>query len=1168
MQIYCKNCFRGWTARGKNHRILLRKLTVFFLTATFMTVAARGVAQSITLSGKNISLEKVFSVVEKQTGYHFLYRENVLAGARPVTITATDQPLLQFLDDLFRDQPLKYLIGSKTITIYPYARGEAPPDRQREHTPPVTGSITDSTGAGLNGATITVKGKPGLTTSSGQYGNFTIEAARGDVLIISFVGYDTREVRIDGINAGIIQLKQKPIFLGDVVVTTAYGIEKRTRELGYAVAKVKGEDLNRTNPGNLLTGLMGKVSGLNISSLSPDMTPQNNIMLRGIRSINQSANNQPLFIMNGSPLSFGADQNSAALAMDFLNNLNPDDIQDVTILKGANGAALYGPEGVNGVIIITTKKGSREGLKVNFRTSTSFQYIDFSQRKVQEQFGAGKLTDAQGKPIYDPLGSALWGPAYDNQLVPLGRPDENGEIQKVPYKYSNDRQQFWDVARNTQTNLSVSQSDNKSDLYLGLSYTDQTGLLPGDKQRKAGILLNSGRQFNKWNIRINLAYTLTKADKGPSSIKTDMTPPHVPLTSYKDFINDHWADRNHYWADETENPYETIARNRRKSTENGLTGNLDLTIKPWNWLTITERPGITYSASYTKTTSAPRIYSDFAKAYGAIGRWISYRDVPARLSEETLSSLAINNDLLLTGLHNAGHFSFRTTLGNTIRENYTKEVMGSSSYLVIPVYNLAYGLMEETTAREKAVLSRFFSLFGTLSVGYKDMVFLELTGRNDWDSKLAASARNKNFYSGANTSLVLSEMIPVLYDMKWLSSARLRASVTRTANMNIRPYQMERMLDLYRIYGDLVAYAYKGNNPNPFIRPENVISQEYGGSFSFLNQNIDLDITYFKQRNNGLILDVVNSIYSGAPTIDNAGVYDNTGWEFDLKINRLLKAGDFMAGMDLRLALNDNKVISLPPVYNDQLMAYVGPAQVIARTGHHAFEFNLTDWKRTQDGKIIVNRRTGLPELDYAKPVFMGRTLPRYSAALNLSMQWKQLKLYILGELRGGNHQYNSTGSLDTRNGWSPLTLYNNREPFVLPNSVYDDGSGKYVENTDVKITAIRDFYQNYASSATIPYLIKADFFKLREISLTYEWKLKGKAVKNILLGAYGRDIASIYSRENIYGDPLMIRGPGWTKAMINPGGDSNFSNVAGAAANESRLPGTIMYGFMVNVGF
>ncbi|NII23563.1 SusC/RagA family TonB-linked outer membrane protein [Pseudoflavitalea sp. X16] len=1153
------------------------KLTAFLLTAAFLNVSAKAVSQNITFTGQHVSLESVFAAVKKQTGYLFLYPRAALRAAKPVSVSAQDLPLEKFLAEVFRSQPLEYNIKGKNIfvSLKPTVTGSSNQQRSsnvalgmlKDTLIHVTGSVTNDQGKPLSGANIFIR-RTGRGTTSDPHGNFTIEASTGDILIISFIGYDTREVKISSANAGTILLKLKPASLGDVIVTTAYGIEKRTKELGYAVAKVKGEDINRTNPGNFLSGLVGKVSGLNISSLSPDMTPDNNIMLRGIRSINQSANNQPLFILNGSPLSFGADQNSATLALDFLNNLNPNDIQDITVLKGANGAALYGPEGVNGVIIITTKRGDKEGLKIGFRSSTAFQYIDFSQRKVQTQFGAGNLTDAQGNPVYNPVGAELWGPAFNNELVPLGRPDENGETQQVPYRYSDDRQQFWDVARITQSNLSISQSDNKSDFYLGLSYTDQTGLLPGDKQNKVGILLNTGRQFNKWNVRINLGYTLTNADKGPSSIKTDMTPPHVPLTSYKDFINDHWADRNHYWADETENPYETIASNRRKSTENALTGNLDFTIKPLKWLTITERPGITYSASYTKATNAPRIYSDFAKAYGAMGRWVSYRDIPARLSEETLTSLAINNDLLLTGLHNAGSFSFRTTLGNTIRQNYTKEVIGSTSYLVIPVYNLAYGRMGETFPREKSVLSRFYSLFSTFSVGYRDMVFLELTGRNDWDSKLAVTARNKNFYSGANTSIVLSEMIPALSKMKWLSSARLRASVTRTANMNIRPYQTERILDLYRIYGDLVSYIYKGNNPNPFIKPENLISQEYGGSFSFLNQHINLDITYYKQRNNGLILDVVNSLYSGAPTIDNAGVYDNMGWEFDVKINRLFKAGHFQAGMDIRLALNDNKVISLPPVYNNQLMAYVGPAQVIARTGHHAFEFNLTDWRRTPDGKIIVNSATGMPELDYANPVFTGRTLPRYSGAANLNLEWKKLKLYLLGEFRGGNHQYNGAGSLDTRMGWSPLTVYNNREPFVLPNSVYDDGSGKYVENTAIKITAIRDFYQNYASSASIPYLVKADFFKLREISLTYDLTLKIKPVKNILLGVYGRDIASIYAKGNFYGDPLMVRGPGWSRGMINPGGESNLSNVAGAAANETRLPGTIMYGFVVNVGF
>lgn len=1147
-----------------NQTLLIMKLTVMLLITAVLGVQANGLSQTITLSGKDVKLRQVFTAIEKQTGYVVIYNRDHLENSRPVSFSVTNMPLTDFLDLILKDRPSGYRLEGRTISL----------SRKPAITPDIPLSID------IKGRIINEKGEPVIASisvkgtnkgsASDTSGYFTLKNIdENAILVITGISIEPMEVKLAGRKELNIIVKTKAKGLDDVVVTTGYGLEKRTKELGYAVAKITKEELMRTSPGNIFTGLTGKVSGMVISNQGTGMDADNSVLLRGVRSINSTANNQPLIILNGSPLSFGTDQNAASMAIDFVNNLNPNDIEDITVLKGANGSAIYGPEGVNGVIIINTKKGAGKQLGVNFRISSNFQRINWKQRKIQEIFGTGDLTDDNGNPVYNPHGDELWGPAYDGQMVPLGRPDENGEVQMVPYKYSNDRQKFWDVARNTQYNLSFSQSDAHSDFYLGINYTAQAGLLPKDRQYKAGILLNTGRTINKLSVRANIAYNYTSSDKGPSSIATDNIPPHVPLLSYKDYINYKWADRNHYYSDQSPNPYETVDNIRSNGTENALTGSIELKLKPFPWLVVTERPGISFSSVYLKSTNKPLNYSDYAKELGANGRWISYQDMRAQMQEKNLGLLTLNNDLLVSTTHKVGDFLIKATLGNTVRQSFIKDLRGSAQ-LIIPVYNLQFGRLNETYPSERSELSRFYSFFGTAMVGYKDKIFVEFTGRNDRDSKLAAVARNKNFYAGINTSIVMKELIPALQNITWLSNFRLRASLTGTANMNIKPYQSERLLRFEGFrYEDLIGYNYMKNIPNPLLEPENVFSQEYGGVLSFFDNRISLDIARYRQRNNGLILDVVNSIYSGAPTTDNAGIYDNWGWEFDLNIKQLFKsAGAFSASTRLMLAINDNKVVELPAVYGGRLTAVINNTiTVAARTGNHAFEFFNYGWKKDPQGRVIVDPFTGIPEMDYGNPIFSGRTLPKYTASASLQFQWKRWSLSGLVEYRGGNEQFNDKGSLGMRMGQSLLTLYNDRKPFVYPNSVYDDGQGKYLENRDIKISSLRDYYMQ-ASWVSSNFLINAGFFTLREIALSYDFNIKQKYIRQISAGIYGRDLLTVYAKNNIYGDPQLIRGPGTERDRgLDPNYSSNSKSFGSVAADQDRLPGIIQYGFFVNLG-
>ncbi len=1174
-----KNAYCGhlswWRHRYITKILFVMRLTFLLLTITFLSVHASTFSQSVTLSGKDLSLKKIFTAIEQQTGYVVFYNSELLKTAKPVTVTAEDMPLTAFLEAAFKDQLLNYTITGKVITF-----AEKPPPLEGK-LPFITSTFIEVNGKVLNAATkepiisasVKIKGKNRGAITDGE-GNFRLNAEPGNVLIITSLQYETQEVKIIPNQPFLTVMMNPGVSKLDETVVTAFGIEKSSKEVGYSVAKVSGADINRANSGNLLQGLAGKVSGLNIAIQSADMNPQMRVLIRGIRSFSTTSNNQPLFILNGTPLSFGSDINSAAMIMDFINNINPADIENVTVLKGANGTALYGPEGVNGVIIITTKKGQKGKPTINFRNSVNFSRLDFrNDNSKQRRFGTGSgLVDDKGNGIYSSLDKSGWGPAYDGRLVPIGRADENGDYQMVTYSDKKDARRFFNVGRTIQNNLSISQSDAISDFYLGLNAVNQTGMIPGDKQDGVNLFFSAGRKLGKLNVQLNLNYSRTTADKGPTFDDMLSTPTYIPILSYKNYENNKWADINHYWNDnDVMSPYQQAADRRKKSTDNALVTGLILTAKVLPWLTVTDKPSVVYDGFYEKTVSQPMNFSDFAKQYGGYNR---FRDRLTQLGEESRSNTTLNNDLLITALNHAGNFNFRTTLGSSVKENYYKKVSGSGNP-IIPVFNLAFS-RDLPYGAEESLLTRNYSFFGTSGIGYKDKVFVELMARNDWDSKRAKAGRGKDLYVGGNTSVILNEVISSLKNYTWLSRLQLRAAVNTTANMNIEPYQSERTLSMAYSNGfpypgtsdeGVIAYNYMQGNPNPFLKPEKILSQEYGVSAGFWKNRVALDFTWYTQRNNGVIMKVKIPWLSGGSTIDNLGIMRNYGWEADLKLDPIIKTrSGFTFSADIRVAMNDNKVISISDAYDGLFplrTPYYGSMYgVVARTGQRAFEYQVYDLKKDAEGRVIVNKETGMPDADINNPIYGGRTLPKYSGGMNLNFAFKGFTLAVLGEFNTGAMHYSDLMQYDVQYGFSVLTVYNDRKPFIYPNSVYDDGTGKLVPNTDVYTKSANQELYSHFQNASASYLTKADFFKIREVVIGYERFFKTKTIKKLNLSVYGRNVFNFYTKKNKTGDPQLIKGPGDRGYRTIP------DNLSGSASGVSTVPGVAQYGVITTVSF
>jgi TonB-linked SusC/RagA family outer membrane protein len=1006
----------------------------------------------------------------------------------------------------------------------------------------ITGQVKDDKGDPIPFASVTIKGTNRGTTTDAN-GNFRIEAKTGDVLLISAVGSKEREVAVGSSNTYNVTL-DKSGNLQEVVVT-ALGVQKQPKELGYSVARVKNSELTQARVTNLQNGLVGKVSGLNVSTVNNGVFANTRILLRGIRSL--TGNNQPLLVVDGSPISLG-----------FINSINPNDVENVNILKGANAAALYGPEGVNGVIVVTTKKGSgRTKPQINVSNTTLFERVAFMPR-LQTSFGSGSSYDAFGDGIYDPIENQSWGARFDGRDTILGRPDENGNVQKVPYSYlPGEKERFFNTAVTIQNDISINAGDDRSNFYLSVQDALTKGVVPDDKSRRTSFRINAGKTYGSVRVATNLTYTATSYDvttsPGPIYWYVINTPPQVPITRYKDFKNDNWSNHNHYFNDYYPNPWEDLRRFRGNGRGDDIVGNIELNWKPIKFINLMNRTSVTYSTAFNKNTAEAITYSDYALHNG---RSISGGgNVKASVSDGSSIGNRVQNEFIASLDRDFGDFNVKALAGNLVRQTFSKSVSVSGANLVIPTLFNVSNRTGEPGAGEAYFRSRLMSLFGSVSIGYKNWAFVEFTGRNDWDSRLPVDA-NSYFYPGVNASVSLTDAIESLGNNKILSYAKLKGAWNKAGNVNAGIYSLESNFGqgLGFPYGSLPGFTASNIINNPQIRPEVVESYEVGAELAFLDNRISFDVAYYYQNNNDQIIPVQISQSTGySSALLNAARFYNKGFEFDLRLTPLLKLGKFTWNFSGNLTTNDSRV---QEVYEGLDQLSVGNTAFVIK-GYPAYTHRLVDWLRdSATGKVIIDPASGYPTQSPTTSVF-GRTLPKYIVGLNTDMSWNGIGLKVVAEYRGGNYIYNAVGSSLGFTGIDHLSATNMRQRFVFPNSVYWDGS-KYVDNNNIVVTnAHYDFLQagRFRNTQT-NYYTSAAFWKIREVVLSYDlpqrWLGNGKVVKKASVSLIGRNLLMFRPKTNQWTDP-------------------EFSNTTGNATGTTDIgqtPPTRIFGFNVNVTF
>lgn len=1001
----------------------------------------------------------------------------------------------------------------------------------------VSGKVTDLKGDPVLGASINIKGSS-VGAAADQNGNFNINAKAGDQLIITALGFATTTIKVANQSSINVSLTAKENKLEEVVVTSL-GISRQSKDLGYAVSSVTNRTLTQAKSVNVAQALNGKVSGLNISTVNSGVFENAKINIRGIRSL--TGNNQPMLVIDGAPVD-----------IKYLSSIPPDDVQDLTVLKSAASAALYGPDAVNGVIIITTKKGGKKPT-ITLSSTAQLSKVSFFP-KLQKEFGdgGGEVIDQFGNYGYVPNENQQYGPKFDGSIQPIGPVLEDGSQQMGPYNnaHYSDKVKFFNTGITLQNAVSISGED----FYLSVEDAKIKGLIPDDINHRTSLRFNGGKKYGQFSVNYGLNYILQNSDvvnengfqstfagayDGGLFFLVEQTPSNVPLLSYKD-QNSKYGQFSNYFNEYAVNPYWLIKNIRTKKRQDDIIGNIDVNYQLFPWLKATARLSSSLSFQNSTNTNAPVFVSDFAAANRSATQYSNKLGI---VSTDQNYSSRINLDYYLSGDRKImNDLSIKYLIGGAVRSNKQKDVAVGGNNLVVPyLYNVSVRSGDATVGlypnNNYYIESSTISAYGTVGFNYKGWANLEFTGRNDWDSRLLAKNRSF-FYPAANASLVLSDLVPEIKNSNLFSFIKLRAAYSKSGNVNISPYSLQSTYSqpLGYPYGSTVGFTSNATIPSNNLKPEFVETKEAGIDFGFLKNRINLGATYFYSKNTNQILNISQSSTTGYTNgLANAADFNNYGVEMDLGLTPLFNIGKGRLDFRINATYNDNKVTSTfgnTPVViggnNGFIQNATGYPTVnnIASVGSAAFGFQMSDYLRDPaTGKVIVDATTGFPT-QAPGLIIKGRSLPLWVVGLTPTYTIGNLSVGMTWDFKGGHDFYSGMGPDEDFAGISAASAQYGRQRFVFPNSVYLN-NGKYVPNTNILTQDGNYTFWTGANTRTgiaTNYYSSAAAWRLREVNISYTLPASlfgnGKYIKRVTVSLVGKNLLLLVPKSNQWGDP------------------------------------------------
>jgi TonB-linked SusC/RagA family outer membrane protein len=992
----------------------------------------------------------------------------------------------------------------------------------------VTGTVTSKDdGSVLPGVSIRIPGtKTGtLTNDKGEY---SINARPGQTLIFSFVGFLNQELKAPASGNLDVVLTLDELALNEVVIT-AGGLTAQRRELGNQSTTVKAQDIVQGKPISVAASLAGRVPGLLVMGVSSGVNPNYRLVLRGNRSL--TGNNQALVVID-----------NIISTNDILGNLNPEDIEDIQVLNGAGAAALYGSDASNGALIVTTKKGKSGVTQFRVSNTTTLEKVSFLPQ-LQNGFGSGTTPD--DVPTYTPYENQQYGPAFDGSPVVIGKPLQDGSIQTVPYSAQDFREDFWNTGVANQTDFSVTTGDEKGTFYLSAQYFDQKSTVPYDKYKRYSVRANVVRHIYKnLTASFNTNFIANRTDQssvtGNAYQNLLMSPAQVDVTKYEDWQNNPFANPNGYFNEYFQNPYFTLSNNRWEARNDYLQGNMELKWNPIAPLTFTYRVGMSGRNLSGKVYTGKFTYTDYTKSISGSSK----TDIAGSVVDYAGYTTQFVNDFLAEFKRNLGaSFNLNVAVGTTVRENATKALgIGANGLVIDGLYNVGNSL-SNPTANEGTYKARQIGVYGEARLGFKELLYLHVTARNDWRSILAKENRSF-FYPSADISFIASDAIPALANSAFVESLKLRAGYSQVGQVNLGvngafgPIPLSNLgaYSLTSTFSQGYGYPYSSGAGftldntlvSDNLKPEITTGIEGGIDFEFRPLGIGGGITYYKTNTVDQTITVLIPNSTGYGFLrTNIGEVENQGVEAMLNITPIKTASGLRVDLGANYTYNSNKVISLSDQSNELSLSSSGSAaKIIAKVGSPFPLLQVTEYNRDPEGRIIVDSKTGYPAT-YGSFHDVGITNPPHILGLNGTVSFKGIRLNVLFEYRNGHYIYNAISTGYDFSGAGVRTGWFNRDRFVIPNSSYLDGEGNYVANNNIAVrSGGADFWTDGTRNTNIGenYANSAGFWKMREASLSYELPASllsaTKVIKGASISVQGRNLFIWVPKSNLYTDP------------------------------------------------
>lgn len=1001
----------------------------------------------------------------------------------------------------------------------------------------VTGTVTSADdGLGMPGVSVVIKGTT-IGSSTNIDGQFTVTAKPADVLVFSFVGMVTQEIPVG--NKTIINVVMQSESIGvDEVVVTAMGISREKKALGYAATSVGGDEISKAQMVNPMNALQGKVAGVDIST-APGPGATQNVIIRGASSF---GNNQPLYIVDGVPITNEQNRRDANddlnAQVDFgsgINAINPDDIEDMTVLKGAAATALYGSRASNGVVMITTKSGSDTGGKVKIAYDGGITISRVSRLPLeQKQFGQGW----SGDRALDENGN--WGAPYDGKDRVWGNIVDNSQKIK-PYKYLENRvREFYEFGKNIKNSVSLRGGTAETNFFLSLSQNSVDGVIPTDQDSydRYTVATKGSHKAGKLMISssVNFSTEKTKAvasGQGQSLLRSvNEIAGDISIIDFKNY-NDKFNNLDNYFTPYGVNPYFVLAKNGAEQLKNKIFGKFQLDYDIVDNLKLSYRFGGDYETTQAETHTArisftPGSINDLRGGPVNTGDYEEVRRARTQLNHDFMATFSgsLNED-----------FSLNVIAGLNVNERKYDWLSGKITSIDVPEFYQFDNSLSPSVADQYKEKRRLVGVYANADLSYRNYAYLTLTARNDWSSTLPLEA-NSYFYPGITTSFLVTDYLKSNdIDPGVLSFAKVRAAYGMTGNDADIYYIYDRFVsatsgntrypdmdDLSFPLNGVNSYTVSDRLGNPELQPELTKEFEVGSEIRLFNSRFGIDISYYNRLTEGLI-DVLRRDPSSGYSfqIDNLGDVRNKGIELVVD-GTPLKTKDFSWNISVNFARNTNVVERLD--IDEVFLGGFGDGGIYAVEGKALGQFKLNKVEEVEiDGEIYtVVDGDGMP-IPTTDQVFLGKDYnEKYRLGLTNTINWKGLSLGATLDFRYGGSIYSYTKDYMHWTGSSPESVLNDRNPFLVPNSVVSNGDGTYSENTvRVNPTALHTFYSNGGFEGMSYSILDRSYLKLRNVSMAYNLPsslCKRIGVNTVSLSLTANNILLWTPVENQYIDP------------------------------------------------